>query len=142
MINWRTTTLSDLEPLQKCAPSNNFFANNYGAVNSVLYEKKFRSQIAVENGWLFEKFYDGQEVCFAFPHSLTGENENIKSALLLLADDAKNAALSENNKLVFENILSEEKVRENLLQCSVFSNDPAEKKMQLLLQKLSNLRKN
>ena len=109
MINWRTTSLSDLETLQKYALSNNFFANNYGAVNSVLYEKKFRSQIAVENSWLFEKFYEGQKLCYAFPHSLTGESENIKSALLLLIDDVKNAALHENNKLIFENILSEEK---------------------------------
>ena len=35
-------------------------------------------------------------------------------------------------------LLSEEELRENLLQCPVFSNDPEEKKLQLLLQKLSN----
>lgn len=43
-------------------------------------------------------------------------------------------------KLFFEDsgkVLSEIQIRQNLLECSVFSQDPEEKKLQLLLQKLS-----
>ena len=47
-MDWRTPTLADAPILQECALNNNFFANNYGAVNSILYEKKFHSQISIE----------------------------------------------------------------------------------------------
>ena len=57
-MNWKQTTLSELENLQKCALNNNFFANNYSAVNSILYEKKFHSQIAMEDGWIFERYIE------------------------------------------------------------------------------------
>ena len=108
-MNWHTTTLSDLETLQRCAMSNNFFANNYGAVNSVLYEKKFKSQIAIEKDWLFEKFFIDNRVCFAFPHSLSGEKQNLKAAVKLLEEDEKEFILTNGSKFIFENISSEEK---------------------------------
>lgn len=44
-------------------------------------------------------------------------------------------------KIFFEDsgeVLSEFQIRQNLLECSAFSQDPEEKKLQLLLQKLSN----
>lgn len=49
--------------------------------------------------------------------------------------------LFEKVELIFkgedENILPKESLRQNILQCEVFADDPEEKKMQLLLQKLS-----
>ena len=52
-MDWKTPALTDLETLQKCAATNGFFANVYGAANCVLYAKKFGAQIALEGGWLF-----------------------------------------------------------------------------------------
>lgn len=116
-MNWKTTSLEDLPLLQGCALKNAFFANNYGAVNSILYEKKFHSQIAVEEGWLFEKFTYGGEICFAFPHFLresqqdgllTGKEEVEAAVKELLRSEARLESAS-GKSLVFDNILSEEK---------------------------------
>lgn len=118
-MNWRTTTISDLETLQKCAVGNNVFGNNYGAVNSVLYQKKYNAEISLEGGYFFEKLnFEGLSY-FAFPHkleveaSLSGQNdslaetdfEEIKDAVLKLAEEAKNFG----GPLVFENITATEK---------------------------------
>jgi hypothetical protein len=104
-MDWRTPALSDLETLQKCALNNNFFANNYGAVNSILYEKKFHSLIAFDGEWIFEKFFEGEKTCFSFPHNLLGKSDGAKEALEILAGDAR----SKNERLIFENITAEEK---------------------------------
>ncbi|MBO7638313.1 MAG: DUF2156 domain-containing protein [Treponema sp.] len=118
-MNWRTTTISDLDTLQKCAIGNNVFGNNYGAVNSVLYQKKYNAEISLEGGYFFEKLnFEGLSY-FAFPHkleveaSLSGQNdslaetdfEEIKDAVLKLAEEAKNFG----GPLVFENITATEK---------------------------------
>lgn len=118
-LNWRKTSISDLESLQKCALNNDFFANNYGAVNSVLYQKKYNAEISLDGGYFFEKLnFEGLSY-FAFPHklepdvtlpgqndSLTGTDfEEIKSAVLRLAEEAKKFG----GPLVFENITAIEK---------------------------------
>ena len=118
-LNWRKTSLSDLESLQKCALNNDFFANNYGAVNSVLYQKKYNAEISLDDGYFFEKLnFEGLSY-FAFPHklepdvtlpgqndSLTGTDfEEIKAAVLKLAEEAKKFG----GPLVFENITAIEK---------------------------------
>lgn len=104
-MDWRTPTLADLPALQKCAIGNEFFANNYGAVNSILYQKKFRSQIAIDGDWVFEKFIDGGKTFFSFPHNSTGDPSDAKSAVALLA---KEAELS-GQPLAFEEVTSQEK---------------------------------
>ena len=108
-----------METLQKCAVGNNVFGNNYGAVNSVLYQKKYNAEISLEGGYFFEKLnFEGLSY-FAFPHkleveaSLSGQNdslaetdfEEIKDAVLKLAEEAKNFG----GPLVFENITATEK---------------------------------
>jgi len=104
-MNWRTATLADLPLLQKCAIGNGFFANNYGAANSILYQKKFRSQISTSGDWFFEKFLNGGKTFFSFPHNITGDTSDAKSAVALLA---KEAELS-GHPLAFEDTTSQEK---------------------------------
>lgn len=87
-MDWRIPELSDLDVLQECSLNNEFFANNYGAVNSILYEKKFRSQISIEDGWIFERFHEGENLCFSFPHNIKGDVSDVKEAVLKLKEDA------------------------------------------------------
>ena len=89
MMNWKTPTLTDLETLQKCAATNGFFANVYGAVNCVLYAKKFSAQIALEGGWLFLRLYEDQKPRFFFPHKIDGGLEGAEEALKLLKKEAR-----------------------------------------------------
>jgi len=95
-MNWKTPTLTDLETLQKCAATNGFFANVYGAANCVLYAKKFGAQIAVEGGWLFLRLYEGQKLRFFFPHKIDGGLEGAEEALELLAREAGGAFVLKN----------------------------------------------
>ena len=104
-MEWRTATISDIDSLQKCALSNAFFANNYGAVNTLLYQKKFRSQIAIEDGWIFEKFSSGGKTIFGFPHNIDGCKTELKLALEKLCENAAEA----ESPIVFENVTLEEK---------------------------------
>ncbi len=104
-MDWRTASLKDLELLQECAINNNFFANNYSAVNSLLYEKKFHSLITTDGEWIFEKFFEGERACYSFPHNMQGKYDELKSALELLQKDAA----SFGQKLLFQNITLEEK---------------------------------
>ena len=55
-MTWYTASLEDLDFIQQCATNNNLTANNYSAVNSILYSKKFDSQIAIDSDWFFEKY--------------------------------------------------------------------------------------
>ena len=104
-MNWKTPVLSDLETLQNCALNNDFFENNYSAVNSILYEKKFDSKIYVQDGWLFEKFYVDRVPCFSFPHNINGKTEGAENAVSLL----KNEVCKTGEKLYFVNITKNEK---------------------------------
>ena len=104
-MDWRTPTLADAAILQECALNNNFFANNYGAVNSILYEKKFHSQISIEGEWIFEKFFEDEKACFSFPHNIHGKLDDAKKAV-----EALRKELCPHCKiLAFENILASEK---------------------------------
>lgn len=89
MMDWKTPALTDLETLQKCAATNGFFANVYGAANCVLYAKKFGAQIALEGGWLFLRLYENQKPCFFFPHKIDGGLEGVEEALKLLEKEAR-----------------------------------------------------
>ncbi|MBO4321277.1 MAG: DUF2156 domain-containing protein [Treponema sp.] len=104
-LNWRKTSLSDLEMLQECASNNDFFANNYGAVNSVLYEKKFNSHIAIENGWFFEKYSDNGKTIYSFPHKIDSDKSGIKAAIEMLCGSEKNG----DESFTFQNITADEK---------------------------------
>ena len=104
-MDWHTATIEELELLQKTSVNNGVFANNYSAVNSILYAKKYDSQIAVQDGWIFEKYYASGETAYAFPHRMDGKTDGAKEALSLLVEDAK-----ENKRsCVFRNITMEEK---------------------------------
>lgn len=104
-MDWRIPTIADLDLLQECALNNNFFANNYGAVNSILYEKKFHSQIAIEGEWIYEKFFEDEKSCFSFPHNIKGSLDDAKKAVETLIREACPSC----KILSFENILASEK---------------------------------
>lgn len=95
-MDWKTPALTDLETLQKCAVNNDFFANVYGAVNCVLYAKKFSAQIAEEGGWLYLKLYENKEPRFFFPHKIEGGLDGAEAALELLAREAGGAFVLKN----------------------------------------------
>lgn len=105
-MNWQIPNFSQLEILQKSAFNNKFFANNYSAVNSILYQKKFNSKIALQDGWIFERYEHDGKFCFSFPHNIEGHTEKIDTALELLFEESKAAGSS----LLFHNITITEKV--------------------------------
>ena len=104
MINWRISTLNDLELLQNCAIVNNIIGNNYSAVNSVLYQKKYQAQISFDDGFFYEKLSFGGNDYFTFPHKLNSE-ASLSIAIKKLTEEAE----KNNNHLVFDNITTEEK---------------------------------
>ena len=104
-MDWHTATIEELELLQKTSVNNGVFANNYSAVNSILYAKKYDSQIAVQDGWIFEKYYASGETAYAFPHRMDGKTDGAREALSLLVEDVK----ANNRPCVFRNITTEEK---------------------------------
>lgn len=123
-MNWHIPSITDLEDLQACALNNSFFANNYGAVNSILYARKFQSQIAVEDGWIFEKSMENGMECFSFPHAIggcqrsdgsmqAGNDRDIRAALARLAKDAVRSDRQSDphtgKTLVFTNVTADEK---------------------------------
>lgn len=128
-MNWHIPSITDLEVLQACALNNGFFANNYGAVNSILYARKFHSQLAVEGGWIFEKSMENGMVCFSFPHAIGGCRQSdgsgtggmqtgsdrtaIRDAIARLAKDAvlsdRQSDLHTDRMLVFTNVTADEK---------------------------------
>lgn len=137
-MDWHTATLEELSVLQKCALNNNFFANNYSAVNTILYSKKYKALIAIEKGWFFEKYCDGEKSIFGFPHNLNGDKSNIKAAIQELAKSAK-----QNNNLntfVFKNITSEEKkILESFFEVIKIEATPAYSDYIYLTENLSTL---
>ena len=105
-MNWRTATLEDLETLQKCAEVNENFANNYGAVNSILYQKKYLAQIAFEGGWFFEKLFFNGRFYFSFPRKVEADASlDQKAAVAALESEAKTLGVP----FAFENITASEK---------------------------------
>ena len=106
-MDWHTATIEELSVLQRCALNNNFSANNYSAVNTILYSQKYRALISIEKGWFFEKYCDDEKSIFSFPHNLDGDKSNIKAAIEELAKSAKQEKNA--NTCVFKNITAEEK---------------------------------
>lgn len=88
MMTWHTASLEDLDFIQQCAFSNNLTANNYSAINSILYAKKYDSQIAIDGDWLFEKYNESGKTFFSFPHNVNGDKTDVETALKKLADEA------------------------------------------------------
>ena len=112
-MDWKTQALTDLETLQKCAATNGFFANVYGAANCVLYAKKFGAQIALEGGWLFLRLNEDQKPRFFFPHKIDGGLEGAEEALKLLEREARGFLEAdsrfEKEPFVLKNITAGEK---------------------------------
>ncbi len=105
MMNWHTASLVDFDFIQQCAFSNNLMANNYSAVNSILYAKKYDSQIAIDGDWLFEKYREDGKIFFSFPHNVTGDKTDVASALKkLAAEEAKSG-----HSFAIRNITEDEK---------------------------------
>lgn len=104
-MNWHTAELPELELLQKCAVSNRLLANNYSAVNCLLYQEKYRFQIAVQDGWIFGRYEERDSLSFSFPHHIDGDMSGLGTVLALLAEEAKASA----SGLSFRNITLEEK---------------------------------
>lgn len=111
-MNWHTLSLPELEILQKSAVNNGFFANNYGAVNSFLYEEKFHSQIDFKDGWVLERYESAGKYCFSFPHNIVGDSSKLSDMIAVLSDEAK----SLNSPLIFHNVTLEEKE----ILCGIF----------------------
>lgn len=104
MINWRISTLNDLETLQNCAVVNNIIGNNYSALNTILYQKKYHAQISFADGFFYEKLSFGGNDYFTFPHKLNSE-ASLSVAIKKLVEEAR----QNGNHLVFDNITTEEK---------------------------------
>lgn len=104
-MDWHILSLSELEILQKSAVNNGFFANNYGAVNSFLYEEKFHSQIDFKDGWVLERYENDGKFCFSFPHNIEGDSSKVADMIAVLSEEAK----SLNSPLIFHNVTLEEK---------------------------------
>ena len=111
-MNWHTASLSEIKLLQSCAVNNNFFANNYSAVNCILYQNKFNSKIMIQNGWIFERYENNCKFCFSFPHKIEGylpqepsQAAEITDILQLHAKEAK----EEKATLYFHNVTLAEK---------------------------------
>ena len=96
-MNWHKTTLEDLDLLQKCALNNGFLANNYSAVNSVLYAQKYDSEIAIDDDWIYEKYFDEGKLVFSFPHNINGEKQTTKAAVETLLNEFS-AAVGKDNE--------------------------------------------
>lgn len=111
-MNWHTLSLPELEILQKSAVNNGFLANNYGAVNSFLYEEKFHSQIDFKDGWVLERYESAGKYCFSFPHNIEGDSSKLSDMIAVLSDEAK----SLNSPLIFHNVTLEEKE----ILCGIF----------------------
>ncbi len=114
-MDWRKASFDDAVILQETSVNNDFFANNYSTVNSILYSGKFSSQISTEKGWIYEKFSSGGKTFFTFPHNVSGDNSALIEALSYLFKENpqpnglfsfNNITLSEKNFLQehFENI--------------------------------------
>lgn len=101
-MDWSTPFLENLETFQQCALANDFIANNYSAVNTFLYAKKFDSKISIQDGWVFEKYCSDGKCCHSFPHNINGDNSNYKEALRTLEKEC-------GPNLFFSNITKEEK---------------------------------
>lgn len=111
-MNWHTLSLPELEILQKSSVNNGFLANNYGAVNSFLYEEKFHSQIDFKDGWVLERYESAGKYCFSFPHNIEGDSSKLSDMIAVLSDEAK----SLNSPLIFHNVTLEEKE----ILCGIF----------------------
>lgn len=109
-MNWQPANFDNVEQLQKCAINNNVLANNYSAVNSILYGKKFNSSISINGGWIFEKYYKGKCPVYCFPHNIEGDNSELNSALNLIVEDSKKYEC----ELKFRNVTEQQK--DKLLQ--------------------------
>lgn len=104
-MNWHNPTLDDLAILQKSADGNSLLGNNYSAVNSFLYNLKYNSQISINDGWIFEKYFIDGKLYFSFPHNIEGNNDNLKKALSFLENESKSA----NEPFILRNITLQEK---------------------------------
>ena len=118
MSIWHTAKIEELPVLQKCAMNNGFLANNYSAVNTILYSKKYKALISLTDEWFFEKYCDDAEntVAFSFPHNINGNKEKRKSALEEMiqnqTEKAKQADKNNSTKpvtCIFKNITAAEK---------------------------------
>lgn len=107
-MDWHFTEQKDIEILQKCAINNDFYANNYSALNSILYQKKYNSQISINNNWIFERFESDKNLYYSFPHNIKGgkPESELKSVITELY---QNAISQKENKIIFSNVTSSEK---------------------------------
>lgn len=104
-LDWHNPNISDIEILQKSSINNQLFGNNYSAVNSYLYSRKFNSQIALINNWILEKYTIDNKEVFTFPHNIDGNSSTKNEIISILKDEARNS----NKACIFRNITSQEK---------------------------------
>ena len=106
-MDWKTPQAEDVPLFQKSALANKALANNYSALNSFLYAKKYKALYCVQDGWLFEKYFNGQKNVRAFPHKMEGGAgaEETAFALERLSQEAAECG----EPLIFYNVTLEEK---------------------------------
>ena len=110
-MDWHTAKIEELLLLQKTAINNNYLANNYSAVNTILYAQKYKASIAIKDGWFFEKYCDDEKCIYGFPQNLEGDKSNIKAAIEGLLKSEGNS-----QTCIFKNITAAEKD----ILCSLF----------------------
>lgn len=94
-IEWRTPLIGDLPMLKRLSFNNNFSQNDYNALNTVFYAKKFKTEIAfieVEGEtFLVKKFSSGENTFYCTPQSSSGGDFYSERAALLehLISEAK-----------------------------------------------------
>ncbi|MBO4859664.1 MAG: DUF2156 domain-containing protein [Treponema sp.] len=115
MSIWHTAKIEELPVLQKCAMNNGFLANNYSAVNTILYSKKYKALISFSDEWFFEKYCDDDDntAAFSFPHNINGNKDNLKAALdeLIHTETGKSGKnnITKPVTCIFKNITAPEK---------------------------------
>ena len=102
-LDFKPASLSALEDFQRCAFVNDFFANNYSALNCFLYQKKFSSKVCLWKDWLLELYETCGKFCFSFPHNMKGDYSSVKEVFELLY------VLAKGQSLYFHNVTKEEK---------------------------------
>lgn len=92
-MDWHTPTLADLNILWKAAANNDCVGNDCNPVNLVFYRKKFCTEIALCEDFLFRRYFVGGELLHCAPLAVEGEADFQKQKAAFARIDAKKFAM-------------------------------------------------